>query len=82
MAEDNGDSLRSAENDIQSIESETPGVTIRVLQDMLADKTARVKELEMKVKELEDLVVFAKDFCHEMMVKSVLKHQIQKIYCS
>jgi hypothetical protein len=70
MAEDNGDSLRSTANVIES-----PEVTIEALRQELVAKTARVQELEMKVEQLEQLepiAVLAKDFYFEMKVnKSV-----------
>jgi|688.fasta_scaffold1552432_1 hypothetical protein len=74
MAEENGDSLRSSENVIESSEPETPGVTIEALRQELVAKTARVQELEMKVEQLEQLepiAVLAKEFYFEMKVKSV-----------
>ena len=69
MAEDNGDSLRSTANVIES-----PEVTIEALRQELVAKTARVQELEMKVEQLEQLepiAVLAKEFYFEMKVKSV-----------
>ena len=71
MAEENGDSLRSSENVIESSEPETPEVTIEALRQELVAKTARVQELEMKVEQLEQLepiALLAKDFYFEMKV--------------
>jgi hypothetical protein len=55
-------------------EEEDPRITIAVLRDLLAEKTAEVENLKERIAEIEQIAVLAKTFSFDVQVKKQKKH--------